>query len=100
VHPWRLTEKALKSAGLFDKFDKPTVNTPAVNSTSTDRKAYLREYIRKRRAQAAPRAPRIERTSGHRWDRGGPPETRPRHTPVPEMKTSDGTVALSSAKKF
>jgi hypothetical protein len=52
VHAWRLTEKAcpneaivarrfvertglkglaaLKAAGLFDKFDKPAVNTPAV----------------------------------------------------------------------
>jgi hypothetical protein len=76
VHPWRLTEKAcpneaivarrswsgrglkglaaLKAAGLFDNFDKPAVNTPAVNSTSTDRKAYQRDYMRKRRRPSAP----------------------------------------------
>jgi hypothetical protein len=81
AHPWRLTEKpcsneeivertgltglaALKASGLFGKWDKPkAVNTDAVNSVNraddvnTDAKAqrreYLREYMRKRRAGAS-----------------------------------------------
>jgi hypothetical protein len=56
--------EALKASGLFDRFEKPApvniepvniepVNMPAaVNSptpSSTDRKAYFREYMRQRR---------------------------------------------------
>jgi hypothetical protein len=49
-------------------------------------------------ARARHPLPRIERTSGQLWARAS--ETGPRHTPMLEMKTSDGTVVLPSAKKF
>jgi hypothetical protein len=92
------------------RFDKPApvntspvnisvntaVNIPAVNSPtpgSTDRKAYQ---------SACAKAPRPSHRTHRRpfVGQGGPTENDPPMTPVLKTKNTDGTVALSSAKKF
>jgi hypothetical protein len=48
----------------------------------------------------ATRPPRIERTSGRMRGRAGRLNSEGVIPPVPKTKNTDGTVALSSAKKF
>jgi hypothetical protein len=95
---------ALKAAGLFDKFDKPAVNTPAVNSTSTDRPTKSPAASPVRSTIASPRSPRSDTPSpstatGSPQQMSWPSEAKtaaklPMRVPVPTNRRHDADEPL------